>query len=204
MLKQWYWVIFHLGLWLLHAWDIFLGDLLYILGSSIFSRWIRIGLIVTYCLPLIIIFVRHFVFCTRRKPKDNSTGPGQIMHSPVMRGINCLAVFCRVDQATADPSTVDATYVKVMTGMIFLVSEDMPQLVLQLLNNLLLGSQLTLIQCVTPITSLLMISYAVVVYLMWLCVDKDRTVCQILPYSLIPLPLIGFMFWGAWLCNWSV
>ena len=88
--------------------------------------------------------------------------------------------------------------------MIFLVSEDMPQLVLQLLNNLLLGSQLTIIQVVTPITSLLMISYSVIVYLKWLCMDRDKTVKDIMPFSLIPLPLIGFIFYGAYIANWSV
>ena len=116
-------VIFHTGLWVLHIWDVFLGDLLYILGSNIFNKPIQIGLIVTYCLPLFYIILKHFVFCRKN-------AHGEPLQSPVMRCINALAIFCRVDQAIADSETLDPTYVKVMTGMIFMVSEDMPQLML--------------------------------------------------------------------------
>jgi hypothetical protein len=105
---------------ILHIWDQFLGDFLYMTTSDIYSDILFAGLVFTYLIPFAIFAVQYML------PDKNKEGRERFG-----REVRCQrfwSQFLRLNHCNEDPYQIDWRYVKIKTGMIFLLAEDMPQL----------------------------------------------------------------------------
>ena len=85
--------------------------------------------------------------------------------TPAMRCVRFWAGFCRVEHTQY--SDVDTGFIRVTQGIWFMWLEDIPQLILTMSNNLLLGSTLSWMQVTAPVLSTIMIVYTTGIFVSW-------------------------------------
>jgi hypothetical protein len=142
------WVVMNFFFSCLHIWDTLVGDLLYIIMTPFYSKFFAFCLILSYIAPWFVVW-----FFASLESKNSSDRNSKIL----------LWIFnLHYTQATYAQMQSDKNNFKpIFNKLIFVILEDVPQVFIQMLNNVLLGRNLSMIQCITPVTGFLSAIYTV-------------------------------------------
>jgi hypothetical protein len=168
----------------------FVTDLLYLVTTPMYNKVIMLSLLVTFCATPF-FFLMRFVLNERKR-----SWPVQFVY--------VCSSFFRIRNWLERNLDLHTDYMRSHLGVIFCCLESTPQLILQVLNNMYLGQTLTIIQCVSPLTSLLIITSSIfsILHVTQLKQVEMRVQCYQFIYAVFPLPLVVLLVFVGCALGW--
>jgi hypothetical protein len=150
-----------IGIWFLHVFDVAL-DISYFLTADVRKTEIRNGLLVCIIIPFVAIPILVFTVyypCYRRahwekegkKACDENIRKDRCLTTPMLL---CNCYVLKEKFAPEDEDEKEESHDMVLlVAVLFSLAEEIPQMIMQTMNNFLVGSTLSWSEVLSPITS---------------------------------------------------